>query len=111
MPATREGQGSRAPGGERGEQGDEGRGRLRARGGERGKQSEWGKQSAGYIKRALMGTAATERSAERPGDGVSPGACAVDQITPERPEERQWGARVRASLRLSRTGKSKSRGP
>lgn len=36
-----------------------------------------------------MGTAATERSAERPGDGASPGACAVDQITPERPEERQ----------------------
>ena len=35
-----------------------------------------------------MGTAATERSAERPGDGASPGACAVDQITPERPEEK-----------------------
>jgi len=59
----------------------------------------------------LKGTAATERSAERPGDGASPGACAVDQITPERPEERPAPARVRARSaarwRLSRTGKPK----
>jgi hypothetical protein len=46
-----------------------------------------------------MGTAATERSAERPGGGVSPGACAVDQITPERPEERPPPSEVRARLR------------
>ena len=35
-----------------------------------------------------MGTAAAECCEERPGDGASPGACATDQITPERPEER-----------------------
>jgi len=35
-----------------------------------------------------MGTAAVECCEERPGDGASPGACAMDQITPERPEER-----------------------
>jgi hypothetical protein len=72
-----------------------------------------------------MGTAATERSAERPGDGASPGACTVDQITPEQPEERPPSAGVRARLAarcwltrwwltrwwLSRTGKTKSRGP
>jgi hypothetical protein len=58
-----------------------------------------------------MGTAATERSAERPGDGASPGACAVDQITPERPEERQCGGAGPRFAALSRTGKSKSRGP
>ena len=57
-----------------------------------------------------MGTAAAERSAERPGDGASPGACAVDQITPERPEERQSLARVRAELRLSRTGADRNEG-
>src|ERR1700740_2705391 len=50
------------------------------------------------VERAVMGTAAAERSAERPGDGASPGACAVDQITPERPEERQSVARARAKL-------------
>ena len=62
----------------------------------------------------MKGTAATERSAERPGDGVSPGACAVDQITPERPEERPSPARVRARTaarrRLSRAGKTKYKG-
>jgi hypothetical protein len=57
-----------------------------------------------------MGTAATERSVERPGDGASPGACAVDQIAPELPEERPPPAGVRAPLAalwwLSRTGKT-----
>ena len=55
-----------------------------------------------------------ERSAERPGDGASPGVCAMDQITPERPEERPPPARVRARTaarrRLSRTGKPKYKG-
>jgi hypothetical protein len=37
---------------------------------------------------------------------VSPGAGAVDQITPERPEERPPLAEVDAKLRLSRTGKT-----
>ena len=62
----------------------------------------------------MKGTAATERSAERPGDGASPGACAADQITPERPEERPPPARVRAWLAagcgLSRTGKIENEG-
>src|SRR5690242_8533911 len=35
------------------------------------------------------GTAAADRGPQRPGDGGSPGACPVDQITPEPPEE-QW---------------------
>ena len=70
--------------------------------------------SARYIGTALKGTAAAERSAERPGDGASPGACAADQITPERPEERPPPAGVRAWLAagcaLSRTGKIENEG-
>ena len=62
--------------------------------------------TVGYIGHAVMGTAAAECRAERPGDGASPGAGAVDQITPERPEERPPLAEVDAKLRLSRTGKT-----
>ena len=40
------------------------------------------------VAKALMGTAAAGSGQERPGDGVSPGACPADQITPEPPEER-----------------------
>src|SRR5215471_296153 len=39
------------------------------------------------ICKALMGTAAADRGPQRPGDGVSPGACPADQITLEPPEE------------------------
>src|SRR5215469_7269709 len=45
-----------------------------------------------------MGTAAAECCEERPGDGASPGACATDQITPERPEERRPAARQDGSV-------------
>jgi hypothetical protein len=51
-----------------------------------------------------MGTAATECCVERPGDGASPGACAADQITPERPEERQ------PAWQLSRAGATSGEG-
>ncbi len=103
-----------APGGEagRGVRATDRRGKkhgLRARGGERGQA-----ERPGYYGGALKGTAAAERSAERPGGGASPGACAVDQITPERPEERSPPAGVRARLAAGRwprrTGKNKYKG-
>jgi hypothetical protein len=113
-PRRAEGRRLRAPGGEpgRGVRATDRRGKkhgLRARGGERGP-TLW----PGYYGGALKGTAAAERSAERPGGGASPGACAADQITPERPEERSPPAGVRARLAAgrwpSRTGKIKYKG-
>src|SRR5437870_1886119 len=49
-----------------------------------------------------MGTAAAECYEERPGDGTSPGVCATDQITPERPEERRPAARQDGSVELAK---------
>jgi hypothetical protein len=57
------------------------------------------RRRAGYSEAASMGTAAMERSAERTGDGASPAVCAVDQITPERPEERPPSAGLAPGLR------------
>jgi hypothetical protein len=65
-----------------------------------------------------MGTAAAECCEERPGDGESPGACATDQITPERPEERlrlgkRLSRRVKLAnqIRVGRTGGGYCPGP
>src|SRR5262249_54828084 len=63
-----------------------------------------GLHAVSYPCGAVMGTAAAECCEERPGDGASPGACATDQITPERPEER---LRLSHGLGPSRTGKDK----
>jgi hypothetical protein len=49
-----------------------------------------------------MGTAAAECCEERPGDGASPGACATDQITPERPEERLPAHQHGGSIELAK---------
>ena len=58
--------------------------------------------TVGYIGHAVMGTAAAECCEERPGDGASPGACATDQITPERPEERLPARQHGGSVELAK---------
>ena len=66
-----------------------------------------------YPERAVMGTAAAECCEERPGDGASPGACATDQITPERPEERppaRWqdGSVELAKIKFERSERTRA---